>query len=203
MKTSKEKNLTPVQIPTKVLTTLALLVAMNAVLNDGFAIRFELLKFNFGFITVIMAGVLYGPWASMAVGAMGDVLGLLIFPVVGTPNPIFTIIAGVNGLIYGLCLYSKKREFSNKELLIRSAVAAFLVTQVMYTVVNSLVLSHLYGLVYIVPTETGYELTAVMITRIFKNFFLFYINMMVIPVVFECKQRIQKFSFGGTVKTTV
>lgn len=181
-----------VKIPTKVLTTLALLVAMNAVLNDGFAIRFELLKFNFGFVTVIMAAVLYGPWASMAVGALGDVLGLIIFPVVGTPNPIFTIIAGCNGLIYGMCLYSRKRAFSDKELLIRSAIAAFLVTQVMYTGVNSLVLSMLYGSVYIVPTETGYTLTVAMMTRIFKNFFLFYVNMMIIPVVFECKQRLVK-----------
>lgn len=182
----------PVQIPTKVLTTLALLVALNAVLNDGFALRFETLKFNFGFLTVIMAAVLYGPWASMAVGALGDVLGLIVFPVIGTPNPIFTIIAATNGLIYGLCLHSKKKEFSDKQLLLRSGIAAFLVTQVMYTGVNSLALSYLYGSIYIVPTETGYTLTAAMILRIFKNIFLFYFNMMAIPVIFEIKKRLEK-----------
>ncbi len=187
----KQNKLTTAKIPTKVLTTLALLVAMNAVLNDGFAIRFETLKFNFGFVTVIMAAILYGPWASIAVGALGDILGLLIFPVVGTPNPIFTIISGVNGLIYGLCLSSKK-EISDKSLLIRSGIAAFLVTQVMYTGVNSLVLSYLYGSVYLVPTDTGYTFTAVMWLRIFKNVFLFFVNMMIIPVVFECKQRLVK-----------
>lgn len=192
MKTLKTNTTVSKKLPTKVLTTLALLVALNAVLNDGFALRFETLKFNFGFITVIMAAILYGPWASMAVGALGDVLGLIVFPVVGVPNPIFTIIAATNGLIYGLCLYSKKREFGDKELLVRSVIAAFLVTQVMYTGVNSLVLSYLYGSVYFVPTDTGYQLTAVMILRIFKNLFLFYFNIMVIPVVFECKQRLLK-----------
>ncbi len=192
MKNEKKiKKLQVPPIPTKVLTTLALLTALNAVLNDGFAIRLELMKFNFGFVTVIMAAILYGPWASVAVGALGDILGLLLFPVVGAPNPIFTIIAGVNGLIYGLCLYSKK-DISDKALMIRSGIAAFLVTQIMYTVVNSLVLSYLYGSVYIVPTDTGVTFTLVMWIRILKNIFLFFVNMMIIPVVFECKQRLLK-----------
>lgn len=187
----KQTKLSTQKIPTKVLTTLALLVALNAVLNDGFAIRFETLKFNFGFVTVIMAAILYGPWASIAVGALGDILGLIIFPVIGTPNPIFTIISAVNGLIYGLCLSSKK-EIGDKALLIRSGIAAFLVTQVMYTGVNSLVMSYLYGSIYIVPTETGFSFTPVMWIRIFKNVFLFFANMMIIPVIFECKQRLVK-----------
>ncbi len=179
---NKEKMKKP-KLDTKMMTTLALLTACNVVLNDYFALNTELIKINFGFVTVIMTAVLFGPWGAMSVAMLGDVVGLILFPPQGAPNPIFTILAGIVGLIYGLCLYSKKGDISDKSLLIRSGIAAFLVTQIMYTGVNSYVLGYLYGSGYILP---------LMPMRIFKNIVLFFVNMMIIPVVFECKNRLQK-----------
>lgn len=171
------------KISTKMLTTLALLVACNVVLNDYFALKTELIKINFGFVTVILTAILYGPWGAVTVSVLGDIIGLILFPPVGAPNPAFTLVTGTVGLIYGLCLYSKKGPISDKSLLIRSGIAAFLVTQVMYTGINSLLLGYLYGEAYIMGA---------MPMRIFKNIILFFVNMMIIPVVFEMKHRLVK-----------
>lgn len=172
---------------TKTLTTLALLIALNVILNDGFALQTTLIKINFGFVTLIFAGILFGPWGSVTVAVLGDIIGLMVFPPVGAPNPIFTLITGTVGLIYGLCLYSKNGKLTDKSLMVRSGIAAFLVTQIMYTGVNSYTLGYLYGWGYI---------TALMPMRIFKNIVLFFVNMMIIPVIYETVQRLQK---GGVL----
>lgn len=171
------------KISTKQLTIYALFIACNVVLNEYFALRTELLKINFGFVTLVLSAILYGPVASVTIAVLGDGLGLILFPPVGAPHIGFTIITGLVGLTYGLCLYSPKEELKGKKMIAHSVLAAFLVTGVLYTGLNSLLLGYLYGESYIIGA---------MPLRILKNIVLFAMQVVMIPSMFVVKQRLEK-----------
>ena len=86
------------------LVTLALLIAINVVLARFFGIQTPIVQINFSFIPVVLAALLYGPLPAALVGAVGDVLGAVLFPA-GAYFPGFTLTSALGGLIYGLCLY--------------------------------------------------------------------------------------------------
>lgn len=168
-------------IDTKKLTTYAMLVACTVVLSESFALKTELIKIHFGFIPVVMSAILFGWKASASVGILADLLGLMIFPQVGAPNMFFVVIAGLEGLTYGLLLHSKENTFTGKQIFIRGAIASFIVTAILFSICNSLFLWHLYGTAYIVGA---------MPLRILKNVVLFGIETVMIPTLFVIKNRI-------------
>lgn len=170
-------------ISTKTLTVFALFISCNILLNEYFALRTELLKINFGFVVLILAGMFYGWKGATTVAVLGDILGLILFPPVGSPHIGFTIITGMVGAVYGLLLYSPHKKLSSKEILVRSVIAAFLVTGVLYTGLNSLLLAVLYGEGYIM---------GVMPVRILKNVVLFAIQVVMMPSIFMIKERLEK-----------
>ena len=88
------------------LVTLALLIAINVVLARFFGIQTPIVQINFSFIPVVLAALLYGPLPAALVGAVGDVLGAVLFPA-GAYFPGFTLTSALGGLIYGLFLYKK------------------------------------------------------------------------------------------------
>lgn len=93
---------------TKLLVVLALLTALNFVLGRpplSFMIWSN--KIGFGFVPVCVAAWLYGPLAAGVVGALGDFLGAILFPV-GPYFPGFTLTAFVSGILFGLLLHKKQ-----------------------------------------------------------------------------------------------
>lgn len=64
------------------------------------------IKINFAFIAVAVIGMLFGPVVCLPAAMICDVIGILVSPTAGF-LPAYTLVAGVQGLIYGLCLYSK------------------------------------------------------------------------------------------------
>ena len=88
------------------LVTLALLIAMNVILTRFFGIQTPISQINFSFVPVVLAALLYGPLPAALVGAVGDVLGAVLFPA-GAYFPGFTLTSALGGLIYGLFLYKK------------------------------------------------------------------------------------------------
>lgn len=91
----------------KMLVIIAMLTALEVILSRFLSIPIGLtLKFGFNFVPICVAAYLYGPVASLLVGAMGDLLGALLFPV----NTIFygfTITAALTGAIFGFFLHKK------------------------------------------------------------------------------------------------
>lgn len=184
IETKAKKNKVKKSITTKDVTTLGLLIACNIVLNEFLGLRTELLKINFGFLALVLAGMMYGPKASVTVAVLGDILGLMIFPPVGAPHLGFTVITGLVGLAYGVCLHCPCGEvWTTKKTMIRSVMAAFLVTGVLYTGLNSWLLGYLYGEAYIIGA---------MPLRIVKNIVLFAMQVVMIPSVFVVKERLEK-----------
>ena len=116
----------------------AMLIALYFIIDSYSISMGSLLRIGFSFITVAMAGMLFGPVASMVCAALGDVLTALLIPR-GAYFPGFTLTAIVGGLIYGLMLYG---ETAN---LWRALFTKGLVNLFANILLNTLWLSMLYG----------------------------------------------------------
>lgn len=89
------------------LSTMALMVALHVVLSRFLSINTFDLKIGFAFIPIFVAAYLYGPMAAGIVGALGDFLGAILFPI-GAYFPGFTLTCFCTGLIFGLLLHEKQ-----------------------------------------------------------------------------------------------
>ncbi|MDR0952438.1 MAG: folate family ECF transporter S component [Oscillospiraceae bacterium] len=128
------------EIKLKTIVQVALLVAMEVVLNRFASINTESLKIGFSFLPIALCGLLFGPiWASIA-GGLADFLGAILFPI-GPYHVGFTIVAAVMGAVYGLFLYKREtpRFFPN------IFCPAIINTLVLGLFVNTLWVSQLYS----------------------------------------------------------
>ena len=82
---------------------MGMLIALEVVLERLIAINLLTFKLNLAFIPVGIAAYLFGPIGGMLCYGLGDVVGALLFPT-GGYNPLFTLTAGLTGLIFGLFL---------------------------------------------------------------------------------------------------
>jgi len=85
----------------------AMLVAIYVVINRFLSISTPIVKIGFSFVASLMGGVLMGPLGGLAVGALGDFIGAILFPT-GQFFPGFTVTAALTGLTYGLLLHEKQ-----------------------------------------------------------------------------------------------
>jgi len=93
---------------TEMITCLALLIAMQVVFGSLFQVQWtDKKQFNLGFLPIAVAGAVFGPAPAMIVGALGDVIGTLLFPQ-GAYFWGFTVTQALVGFIYGLLLYERK-----------------------------------------------------------------------------------------------
>ena len=95
------------KISTKTMAQVALLVAVEVVLNRFLSINTTEVKIGFSFLPIALCGMLFGPvWAAVA-GGLSDVVGATLFPI-GTYHPGFTIVAALMGAVFGLFLRKKE-----------------------------------------------------------------------------------------------
>lgn len=118
------------------------LVALQVVLGNLVQVALLTKQMNFGFLPVAAAGYLLGPIGGLVVGALGDVLGTLLFGT-GAYFPGFTVSAALVGFLYGWLLSPDCQKWLtrivpkfNYELLIRAMLASLLVAAV-YIFLNS------------------------------------------------------------------
>lgn len=121
----------------------ALLIALYIVLSQYLSIRVgSFLKIGFAFFPAAVAARLFGPAGGIAVYALGDLLGGVLFPTGGAYYPGFTVTYVGMGLIYGIILYKKCN-------IVRAVIAAILNMGLFSFLLNSFWLSRLYGSEYI------------------------------------------------------
>lgn len=92
---------------TKMLVMASILIALNVILSRFLSINTLSIKIGFTFVTVFMAGYLYGPVMGAAVAALGDLLGAIMFPIAPF-FPGFTLTAALNGALHGIMLHKKQ-----------------------------------------------------------------------------------------------
>ena len=127
------------------LVLLALLVALNIILVRFASINLgPLLRINFGFITIVIMGILFGPKYAALGAALADFIGAILFPTGGAYFPGFTLSALVTGYIYGKMFYGHKLSIS------RIVISNLLVILIVQLFLNPLWVSLLYQKAFIV-----------------------------------------------------
>ena len=138
---------------TKKLILSALLLTLTIVLSRFLSIKTPLLSINFSFVPLILAAIWLGPKYTVLISGLSDLIGAILFPF-GEFFIGFTFSTCLAGLIYGLVLYKKDEELTNKQLIIRLIISCALVTVLVNTVLNTLWLVIMYNKAFIVLFAT-------------------------------------------------
>ena len=125
---------------TRMLTTLALLTAVEIILSRFLSISAWNIKIGFSFVPIVVAAILFGPLEAGVVAALGDFIGALLFPI-GAYFPGFTLTAFLTGCVFGLFLHRKQGWLQS--------IAAVGINQFILSLfLNTLWISILYGSPY-------------------------------------------------------
>ena len=140
---------------TRTIVYLAVLVALEIVLNRFLSINTPVVKIGFAFVPIAVAGMLFGPIPAAIVAALADLLGAILFPT-GTIFLGITLTAFLKGISWGLFLYKKQSPLN--------IVLAVLVDQIVLSYfLNSFWLSILMGAPYTSLLATRIVQTAILI----------------------------------------
>ena len=138
----------------KSISIIGILVAMEIILAR-FSIHTWNLKIGFSFVPVVVAAIFYAPVTAGLVGAIGDIMGYILFPV-GAYFPGFTLTAFVTGMIFGFFL---RKSQSVLNIVLAVLCVQIFVSQFMITYW----ISFLYGSPYWALFATRIYQTAAMI----------------------------------------
>ena len=132
----------------------ALLLSTTVVLSRFLSIKTPIIVISFSYLPIMLSAILLGPFYSTLIAALSDLIGALLFPF-GAYFFGYTLSSAFAGLIYGLLLYKGKKEFSNKNFIIRLIVSTLLVIVVCNTLLNTLwiYITTKKALVAILPTR--------------------------------------------------
>ncbi len=135
------------KLSTKYVSQVALFSALMVILTQFCSVYIPFLGINgsrigFGHIPILLAGFLLGPLAGAATGAIGDIMGGILFPIGGAYFPGFTLSALTVGLLPGLC----RKAAGNAPLKPWQIMFAVLITEIIASVfMNSLWISIMAG----------------------------------------------------------
>ena len=124
---------------TRTLTVLALLIAMSIVFSRVLSISTGFVRFNLGSLPVLLAGIVFGPGAGFAVGALADMIGGILAGY--AINPLIALGAASIGLVGGWLWRTLPHTLRLGQRLLLSVVAAHVVGSI---VINSLALHIFY-----------------------------------------------------------
>lgn len=129
---------------TKILVRAAFFTALSIVLTRMFSIMVtQALRIGFGSLPLIMSGLTCGPVIGAIVGALSDLIGVMI-NAQGTPHWGFTFSAMLEGIIPGIIsVYFIKDD--KKRLLAGIIISVVLVYSISHICLNTLWLSQLLG----------------------------------------------------------
>ena len=85
----------------------ALMLAATIVLSRFLSVKTPIIVISFSYIPIMLCAILLGPWWTMLVAGLADLIGALLFPF-GAYFVGYTISATLSGLIYGIFLRYKK-----------------------------------------------------------------------------------------------
>ena len=91
----------------KRLVMLSMFTALFVVLERFLSFNVWNMRIGFAFVPLACSAILYGALPAAAVGACGDILGMMLFPT-GPYFPGFTLNAALTGIVFGLLLRKKQ-----------------------------------------------------------------------------------------------
>lgn len=87
-----------------------ILIAVSMAI-EMYSIDFQFFKINFAFLASASIGMLFGPTVGLFAGCACDIAGFIVHPT-GAFLPVYILVGGLQGMIYGLCLYHKANKHS-------------------------------------------------------------------------------------------
>lgn len=174
------------KISTRQLAVSALLVALDVLFSRVLAINTPIMKLGLGFAAVAFGAMAYGAWWGALIGALGDLLGSVLFPT-GAYFPPFTITAAITGLIYGLALYNRPVTLA------RAFAAGASSTVIVSYLMNSALIAWLSGTTY----------SAMLVTRAIQLVVMLPVQCAVIYLIAKAapaQKLIKKFSLENREK---
>lgn len=150
------------------LVIMAMLIALEIILTRFCSINTPILRIGFGFLPVAMMGIMLGPWWAAVGYAVGDLLGMMIFPT-GVFFPGFTLTAFLTGFTFGIFLHGK--EITWKRVLPASLIIILCFNLLLDTLWLSILMGD--GFIALLPT------------RIFKCVVMLPIHLILIPLVWN------------------
>ena len=152
----------------KKLIQISLLIAIEVILTRFCSINMQIVRIGFGFLPIAIIGMMYGPLSAGVAYAIGDLLGVALFPT-GSFFPGFTITAFLTGIVYGVFLYNKPKTWP------RIIGAVLTVCLVINLGLDTLWLSILMGKGYI----------ALLPTRIMKAVLMIPVQTFIIRIIWK------------------
>ena len=89
--------------------TIGLLIALQIILTRFFP-TFQTIRIDFAFVPIAICSMLYGPIKAGGAAALGDIIGVILYPSPFPYFPGFTFSAFLSGMIFGLFLYRKPKS---------------------------------------------------------------------------------------------
>ena len=132
-----------------------------SMLIEGLSIDIGMAKVNFAFLAIASIGMLFGPTVGFIAGLLCDVVGYIAHPD-GAFLPVYILVAGLQGLIYGVCLYHKTGKMNQTMLMIRATIARLIDVIFVNLIINTALNMH-YGFIPAVPFSVAVS------TRAIKN----------------------------------
>lgn len=114
-----------------------LLLATTIVLSRFLSIKTPIVVISFSFIPLMLSGILLGPWWTMMIAGLADLIGALLFPF-GAYFVGYTITALLTGFVYGLFLHRKDEKLNNKKFVLKLIISCLIVLIVCNGLINSL-----------------------------------------------------------------
>lgn len=159
----------------KRLITMALLAALAVVVKRFLGFNNQYLSISFGFVPIALSGMLLGPLGGALTAVIADLIGALGFPS-GPFNPLFTLSAALQGLIYGFTLHAPA---VSKQ---RVALGQLVITVCVNLIFNTLL---------IVPI-VGKGFFALLPARALKNALFFPIEVIVVSKLAEYRRNFER-----------
>ena len=86
---------------------------------------------------LMLSGILLGPWWTMMIAGLADLIGALLFPF-GAYFVGYTITSILTGFVYGLFLHRKDEKLNNKKFVLKLIISCLIVLIVCNGLINSL-----------------------------------------------------------------
>lgn len=160
------------KISARSVSMIGILAAMEIILSR-FSVHTWNIKIGFSFVPIVVAAIIYGPVAGGLVGAVGDVVCAILFPV-GAYFPGFTLTAFLTGAVFGFCLRKKVN-------VLNAAFAVLIAQGLISQCMNTYWISFLYGSPYAPLFVTRIYQTAAMAVIQFAGILL--IDKKVLPLI--------------------
>lgn len=179
------------------LAYLAILIALDVVLNRFCSINTMGLKIGFSFVPIVIAASLFGPLSAAVVYALADLTGAVLFPI-GTYHPGFTVCAAAMGFVYGLFLYMPKN--GEKGLFIRWKKVRIFPNVIVPALINNLVFGLLINTYWVSMLYGSKSYYGWFVYRLAEYAVLIPVTVILTPAVLRLTSELSKIIFGKVGK---